>query len=79
MVSGRSEGSRFLSQGKLREEPDMKCHPEQSEGSDWFLRSAQDKLRLTPQNDIATESLKGKGIFNLIAVKDSLSPVETVS
>ena len=27
-------------------------HPERSEGSHWFLRSAQDKLRLTPQNDI---------------------------
>jgi len=45
----RSEGSRFLAQGKL------------SEGSHEFLRFAQDMLRLTPQNDIVTQSLDGGG------------------
>jgi len=38
--SERSEGSGFLAQDKLREV------------SHQFLRHAQDKLRLTPQNDI---------------------------
>ena len=52
----RSEGSRFLAQGKLREESDTKCHPERSEESHEFLRFAQDMLRLTPQNDIVTQS-----------------------
>ena len=44
------EGSRFLAQGKLREE------------SHEFLRFAQDMLRLTPQNDIVTQSLDGGGL-----------------
>jgi len=57
----RSEGSRFLAQGKLREESDTKCHPERSEGSHEFLRFAQDMLQLTPQNDITTQSRGGKG------------------
>ena len=39
----------------------LRHHPERSEGSHWFLRSAQDKLRLTPQNDITTQSLRGEG------------------
>ena len=43
------EGSRFLAQGKLRE------------GSHEFLRFAQDMLRLTPQNDIVTQPLRGEG------------------
>ena len=38
------EGSRFLAQGKLREESDTKCHPERSEGSAELLRFAQYKL-----------------------------------
>jgi len=38
----RSEGSRFLAQGKLREESDTKCHPSM------FLRFAQDMLPCLP-------------------------------
>jgi hypothetical protein len=38
-----------------------KCHPERSEGSPEFLRYAQDRLRLTPQNDIVTQSPQGRG------------------
>jgi len=33
----------------------LRHHPERSEGSHWFLRFAQDKLRLTPQNDITIQ------------------------
>ena len=33
----------------------LRHHPERSKGSHWFLRSAQDKLRLSPQNDITTQ------------------------
>ena len=40
----------------------LRHHPERSEGSHWFLRSAQDKLRLTPQNDIVTQSLSKGGV-----------------
>ena len=38
----------------------LRHHPERSEGSHWFLRSAQDKLRQKPQNDITTQSPKGE-------------------
>ena len=50
-----------MAQGKLREESDTKCHPERSEGSHEFLRFAQDMLRLTSQNDIVTQPLRGEG------------------
>jgi hypothetical protein len=65
----RSEGSRFLAQGKLREESDTKCHPERSEGSHEFLRFAQDILRLTPQNDIMTQSPRGRGVRYIFMVR----------
>ena len=78
----RSEGFRFLAQGKLREESDTKCHPERSEDSHEFLRFAQDMLRLTPQNDIVTRLSRGEGegggdkaifyVKNFILLIDSL-------
>jgi thiamine biosynthesis lipoprotein len=44
-----------------------KCHPERSEGSREFLRYAQDRLRLMPQNDITTPSLN-KGGFIYVSI-----------
>jgi hypothetical protein len=58
--SERSEESLRLAQGKLREESDTEGNPERSEGSRKFLRFAQDRLRLMPQNDITTQSLVGE-------------------
>ena len=59
--SEQSEESPPLAQRKLGEESDTECHPERSEESRKFLRSAQDRLRLLPQNDITTQPLKGGG------------------
>jgi hypothetical protein len=51
----------FACHSELREESLPSAQDKLREESHKFLRYAQDKLRLTPQNDITTQSLTGEG------------------
>ena len=67
----RSEGSRFLAQGKLREESHR---VNKLENKDSFLPAGRQGL--TPQNDITTQSDrgedKGEGVNFFLALQSNI-------